>query len=522
MAIGVPSLSGWPSYYFSRPKVQERRMAPALTIRNLSSTPIELKLVERYEAAQPSNGGDVMTNLSNVRDFTSLSNSFTNLMSNVTSAVAPGPTSAQLAENAQSFSHQDVSIRVEPYEAKQTDIAVQERGPNEILRLTFENDGQRYRIDAPTPSSRSTVLTPLSQNPKYEYTGVFLPEHSYLAIFSSANLNSWMNKLKNHSPLSALSIPGTHNSPTHHKALPSVRCQAVTVREQLDNGVRFMDIRVQPEDPEDLSKDGLVLVHSAFPVSLTGNKYFRDLLNTVTEFLDRNPSETIVISLKREGVGKATDEHLSKILHRHYTNNGRWFTENRIPTLGEVRNKIVLVRRFNLDDSVKGEHNGQGIGLDASSWPDNCEDGLCSSGTIRVQDFYEVEESINIDKKIRFSHAHLDRAGSCTCPLPADMNIASTNPPNPFYINFLSASNFFRPGCWPDRVAAKVNPAMVDFLCRRHNEAEGIGMLNEAAKEIGDGSTGIVVCDWVGDRGDWDLVRCIVGHNAKLEMKQHH
>lgn len=28
-----------------------------------------------------------------------------------------------------------------------------------------------------------------------------------------------------------------------------------------------------------------------------------------------------------------------------------------------------------------------------------------------------------------------------------------------------------------------------------------------------------MVCDWVGLNGDWDLVRCIVGMNAKLEMR---
>jgi len=42
---------------------------------------------------------------------------------------------------------------------------------------------------------------------------------------------------------------------------------------------------------------------------------------------------------------------------------------------------------------------------------------------------------------------------------------------------------------------------------------------NEGMDPKGDGSTGIVVCDWVGLNGDWDLVRCIVGMNVKLEMK---
>ena len=148
-----------------------------------------------------------------------------------------------------------------------------------------------------------------------------------------------MGKLRDHIPLSSLSIPGTHNSPTHYKALPSVRCQAVSLEDQLNNGVRFLDIRVQVESPEDTSSDRLILVHSAFPVSLTGNKYFRDLLNTVTHFLDTHPSETVIMSIKREGTGSATDAQLSRRLHDHYINpdQARWFTDNRTPRLGEVR-----------------------------------------------------------------------------------------------------------------------------------------------------------------------------------------
>lgn len=475
---------------------------PLLTIRNLTSQTIELKLVERFESAHSIDNGGGVNNITR---------SFTSLMSNITTS----PTSPQLAAKSESFSHQDFSIPIGPFETKNTDI---QPNTGEVLRLTFETEGQRYRLDTPTPSQRSAVLTPLSPNPRFEYTAVHLPKESFLALYSSAKLESWMSKLPNESLLARLSIPGTHNSPTHHTALPSVRCQAVGVKDQLNNGVRFLDIRVQPEEPENPSKDGLILVHSAFPISLTGNKYLRDLINVVFAFLDANPSETVIISLKREGVGKATDQQLSKIIHDHYaTDPARWFTENRLPTLGEVRNKIVLIRRFALDDSLKG---GDGWCIDAESWPDNCADGMCSSGEIRVQDFYEVEETVNIDKKIVFSEAQLQRAAEVVAPHPGDVNAAEAIK-MPFFINFLSASNFFRPGCWPDKIAAKVNPHIVDHLCRKHNDTSALWAQDagEQRKPVGDGSTGIVVCDWVGEKGDWDLVRCIVGMNAKLELK---
>jgi 1-phosphatidylinositol phosphodiesterase len=484
---------------------------PALTIRNLTLNAIELKIVERFEAPQTIDNGFV-----SLANLTNITRTFTGLMSNST-----GPTSPQLALHSESFSHQDISIPIGAFETKVTDI---QSNPKEVLRLTFEVEGQRYRIDTPTPSERSTVLIPLSPNPRFEFTAVYLLKPSYLALYSSTKLESWMSKLKNETPLSALSIPGTHNSPTYHTALPSVRCQAVNVKEQLNNGIRFLDIRVQPEKPEDPSKDGLILVHSAFPISLTGTKYFRGLMDHVFAFLDANPSETIIISLKREGVGKSTDQQLSKILHDHYANDpSSWFTENRIPTLGEVRKKVIIIRRFALDGSLRREKNGTGWCIDAESWPDNCTDGMCSSGEIRVQDFYEVAEPTNIEKKIGFSTDLLAKAAQAVCPLPRDINTAASEAAKqPFFINFLSASNFWRANCWPDRIALKVNPAIVEHLCTRHNDSSTLWNPDQGdeRKAVGDGSTGIVVCDWVGNNGDWDLVRCIVGMNAKLEQSE--
>ena len=481
---------------------------PFLTIRNLTLNAIELKLVERFEAPKTIDNG--------FANFTNITRNLTGFLSNST-----GPTSPQLALHAESFNKKDVSTPIGAFETKTTDILP---SIGEVLRLTFEVEGQRYRVDTPTPSSRSTILTPLSPNPRFEFTAVHLPKSSYLALYSSAKLESWMSKLKNETPLSALSIPGTHNSPTHHTALPSVRCQAASVKEQLNNGIRFLDIRVQPEKPDDPSKDGLILVHSAFPVSLTGAKYFRGLVDHVLAFLDANPSETIIISLKREGVGQSTDQQLSRILHDHYANDAnRWFTENRIPTLGEARKKVILIRRFKLDGSLRGENNGMGWCIDAESWPDNCADGMCSSGEIRVQDFYEVAEHENIEKKISFSTDHLAKAARAVCPLPGDMKSATTEAAKyPFFINFLSASNFWRANCWPDRIAVKVNPAIVEHLCRRHNDSSALWNEDQGdeRKSIGDGSTGIVVCDWVGYNGDWDLVRCIVGMNGKLEQRE--
>lgn len=463
--------------------------APPLTIRNLTSTPLELKLIERFEAP----GHKHLKELTNLTHKLKLGHKKGD-------AAPPGD---------QSFAPQDVSIRVEPFATVHTEIATTERFPHERLSLTFESDGQRYKIDAPLPTPKSQSLTPLDPDPRHQYTGVFIPKDTFLTVYSSANLQSWMRELRDETPLSGLSIPGTHNSPTHHRALPSVRCQAVSPAEQLGNGVRFFDIRVQPEAAEDPSKDGLILVHGVFPISLTGTKYLRPLIDDTLAFLDRNPSETVIISFKREGPGNATDQQLARILHDHYaTDAARWWTDPRIPALGEARRKIVLMRRFALDEPLRAEHDGRGWGLDAENWAYNTP--MDNHGAVCVQDFCEVLETENIDKKIEFSAAHLERAACCVCPVPGvTTDAANPVPPGPFYLNFLSASNFWKVGCWPEKIAAKLNPAIVEFLCEKHGE--GVP---------GDLGTGIVVCDWVGADGDWDLIRCIVGMNARLMMRE--
>ncbi|CAH0049706.1 unnamed protein product [Clonostachys solani] len=462
-----------------------------LTIRNLTIHPIELVSIERFESKKEGTGDVVSNAVGHI-------SGFFNATKHQSSKLVTGDSREQ----------HDVSFHAEPFRTQETDIRTAD-GDREILRLIFRWQDKRHEVDIPSPDQRSSTMKRIDPETHEELTAVYVANGALVAIYSSSSLNSWMDKLHNDWPLGSLSIPGTHNSPTCHKALPSVRCQAVSVREQLDNGVRFLDIRVSA-DPEDPT---LSLVHSAFPVSLTGTKYFGDMLDDIYEFLDQNGSETVIMSVKREGNGKANDEQMSKHLKGNYIDKKpeRWATEPRVPRLGEVRGRILLVRRFNLDEELKHEWDGRGFGIDAAGWPDNCEDGHIGDGFIRVQDFYEVSETENVEKKIDFSRGQLERAAEQQYPLGDE----GAGLPA-IFVNFLSASNFFNASCWPERIAAKVNPAIVEYLCIRHGE-EGKG---PKQLPVGAAGTGVVVTDWVGANGDWDLIRCIVGMNAKLQHSQ--
>lgn len=442
-------------------------------------------------------------------------NILSNTVGTITSMLnATNFTTSETHADGEAREKKDLDVKIDSFSTKTVDFNAAEPD-KDVVRLQFEMGGKKYEVDTPSPNDQSVVMKRLSKGDKRELTAVYIQRHSFLAIISSTNHHAWMKELDNDIPLSLLSLPGTHNSPTCYTALPSVRCQAVDVNDQLEAGVRFFDIRVSATP----DNDNLALVHSVFPISLTGTKWLADMLEQVYSFLDRNPSESVVMSLKREGTGKASDQDMSRYLRDRYVNGkrDRWWTRPHIPSLGESRGKIVLMRRFNLADAVrKSEHDGKGFGIDAAAWPDNCEDGKCGSGLVRVQDFYEIDQSTNIDKKISYSHAQLERAAEQLFHLPGSEGHKKDGKPPPFFVNFLSASNFFNATCWPERIAAKVNPAVVEYLCMVHGQ-EGKG---PKKLKIGDAATGIVVTDWVGAHGDWDLIRCIVGWNARLQLKK--
>ncbi|KAL0639931.1 hypothetical protein Q9L58_001023 [Maublancomyces gigas] len=453
-----------------------------LTVRNLSATSITITRIATFPAPKISSPNPIT-----IRNFTNLGNLAHHLTAALrTAGIAPAahPTSLNLAESAKAFEGHDVRVKVPPFHTVKTEIVVKDGDLH--LHFEVENGDEpcgKFRAEMRSGSSLVHTLGTLTP---HRFSGVFHQSHSHLALLSDAALNEWQTRLGDETLLSAISIPGTHNSPTCYRALPSVRCQAVGIRTQLDNGIRFFDIRCQVENNGELT-----LVHGAFPISLgyQVNK-LQKLLDETYGFLDDHPHEAIIVSLKREGRGSATDETFAKHLREKYIEPQKdrwWLDDTHVPKLGDVRGKCILFRRFKSGDDWK-------VGINAEDWLYNSADTLTPGGNCRVQDFCEVIERPTIEKKIEYVKEHLERA-------------ATYVEGNPLFLNFLSGSNFWKVGCWPERVAEKVNIEM-----RRHFAMDHI-----VGRNSGDGATGVVVCDFVGERGEWDLVRLIVAMNAWVE-----
>jgi 1-phosphatidylinositol phosphodiesterase len=169
----------------------------------------------------------------------------------------------------------------------------------------------------------------------------------------------WMSMVPGDTALSSISIPGTHDSAAQY-VFPGyfMKCQDTSIEEQLENGYRYFDMRlVLGQDGED--KPYLKLKHN-FANCRTGKSLFSDamkvddVIDTMYDFLMEHPTETIIFTCKAED----SDDDIASIQNLLYEkidgNPTMWYTVNEIPTLDDVRGKIVLATRFE-DVNAVGE-----------------------------------------------------------------------------------------------------------------------------------------------------------------------
>lgn len=180
---------------------------------------------------------------------------------------------------------------------------------------------------------------------------------------SSVESSDWMSMVSGETKLSSISVPGTHDSGAQY-AFPGyfMECQDTSIEEQLENGYRYFDIRLAlDQDGED--KPYLKLKHS-FADCRSGRSWFSaplkmdDIVDTMYDFLIEHPTETIIFVCKAED----EDDDIASIQNLLYEkidgNPNMWYTLNQIPTLDDVRGKIVLATRFEDANGVGETRSG--------------------------------------------------------------------------------------------------------------------------------------------------------------------
>lgn len=265
-----------------------------------------------------------------------------------------------------------------------------------------------------------------------------LAKVSSRASLAPIEMNSWMSGLQDNISISKISIPGTHDSGARVDApvvSGTAKTQDLSIAEQLNAGVRFLDIRCRHID------NAFTIHHGAIYQNLN----FDDVLNACYAFLNSHPSETIIMSVKEEYDASNTTRSFEQTFDSYVQKNpSKWDLGANIPTLGAVRGKIKLLRRFS---------SGTTKGINASPWADNTTFDINNSGVqLKVQDYYKVTN--NDDKWNGISSL---------------LNEAKNDTNSKLFVNFTSG---YKPGIFgiPNipTVSNNINPRLKTFLSNTH------------------------------------------------------
>ena len=286
--------------------------------------------------------------------------------------------------------------------------------------------------------------------------------------------SSWMGDISDDVPVTALSIPGTHDSACIEGPLGIAKTQNLDIPEQLNSGIRFIDIRLAHY------QDNLLVHHDAVYMG----KSYKDVLKICSDFLVRHPSETILMLVQAEGrfddsLGDFAPSEILARLSRgepESWDNTRSFEDEfedqtweqvgsaplfynfaasppgdcAVATapaftaetkLGDVRGKIVLLRRFPSD---------RGIGFDVTYWLDDTttRSNEDENGNPRETDplVYDIEDHFSSpDDKYGVIVTHIEKARA--------------GDPKDLYITFSSAVTLQASG-----YSQEINPLLNDYL----------------------------------------------------------
>ena len=172
--------------------------------------------------------------------------------------------------------------------------------------------------------------------------------------------NDWMSKLHANKKLRDIVMPGTHNSASSTISKWSLFsgvaiCQNLSIYHQLNEGARYLDLRVCSHQNEIITCHGIV----------KGNK-LSQIVDEVDDFLNDNPTEFVIVEINNEAPITSSQKQRLLTLIRStfgermisYTDTMSWFKLNQV-TLGDVhknkKNILILINgsfAFQRDDGV--------------------------------------------------------------------------------------------------------------------------------------------------------------------------
>lgn len=230
-------------------------------------------------------------------------------------------------------------------------------------------------------------------------------------------MKNWMKNIPDEKKITGINMPGTHDSACRFVDFGFIsQTQTLSVTQQLEAGVRYFDFRFK------LVCDTFLANHSiCYCRKKKGfwNEVLTcdDIVKECFDFLSENPTETILFQLKE--AESHTGDEFYNLFYKKYIEDvpGKWFIENRIPAMGEVRGKIILLRAVSVD---KEKFTDKNSGIDFTAYPyvgsynvDDWRRGELKKldgtpyGAMLVQDSYKSEGKHKLQTVTRFLESNL-------------------------------------------------------------------------------------------------------------------
>lgn len=278
----------------------------------------------------------------------------------------------------------------------------------------------------------------------------------------------WMGDLADSLYLTEITIPGTHDtgadkhtsqvsSPIWHDVI----CQDFCISNQLKLGMRWLDVRLNCDSNGDLT-----VHHSSYYL----HKNFNDVIDYALDFLKDHPKEVVVFMIKQEH-SSVSDSDFGEAVYDHIKDHGlqNFYLEDKVPTLGEVRGKVFVVRRF-------VNETGKDFGI-YFYWPDNTKGNMYDHDgfSVYAQDHYSLH-TVTTDTKYNEVVDCLERAHG-------------ESGHDTFYLNFVSGERVPGETLW--KTADDINGRVEDYLDGQAQDWHrcGIIMINFAGGGDVDGGT---------------------------------
>ncbi len=163
----------------------------------------------------------------------------------------------------------------------------------------------------------------------------------------NVDLKKWMSIIPNGTPLATLSIPGTHQSPSlhnHHLKSDTAKCQNLNIKQQLEIGVRFFDVRLKKINNKTLQAwhGSGTAAKGYIELGVDQQTNFREIQQECINFLTSNARETIFICFGRED-----GDDIAPLLYSKFDQNYWKFPETFPTTISTgIRGKIILIKRY--------------------------------------------------------------------------------------------------------------------------------------------------------------------------------